>query len=350
MKRLLIKTTILSFVLLTIIISVNVIGDPARIFDDNYEAEMVSILKDNYNVTNISNYDDRAFQKKIIPNLPTSPDILVVGSSRTMLIGNNLSDDLSIYNNSVNRASIYDIIGIYQLYVDNKILPEKIILGIDPGGFNDNNQDNRWFSLRKEYNKFIGKNDQGNHLDLTKIKQLISITYFQESIRNLPKVINGEDRPIPTLVVNNLSNTILTDGSLKYDIRMDSVDNQTIVKKSLEAFNNEGFGLNSFTEISLERINDFQQLINHAKSQNIEIELYMSPFNPHIYQDLIDKYPIILEVEAMVKNIGETNNISTFGSYDPTTLNLSVDDFYDGWHLKTDIIMNIFKKQLDLKE
>ena len=115
--RLLLQKTIL-FLLppFIILISVNYFGDPAKLFDDNYEKEIASLICQNKYVTNISNYDERILQKEIIQCVNKNPNVLVIGSSRTTTLNKYLLKDSSVLNLSVSGSTIEDLIAIYQLF------------------------------------------------------------------------------------------------------------------------------------------------------------------------------------------------------------------------------------------
>ena len=66
MGKFIYKTLLLSIPLLFSLVTINYFGDAARIFDTEYEKQMSEIVLNGNYVTNISNYDDRLFQKECI--------------------------------------------------------------------------------------------------------------------------------------------------------------------------------------------------------------------------------------------------------------------------------------------
>jgi len=116
MQRFINKFIIISLPVLILLFTVNYFGDAARIFDSDYEKEMAETLMKGSFVTNISNYDERVFQKELINRMNNAPEILVLGSSRTMLINSTYFPNQTFFNNSVSGASIEDIIALFQMY------------------------------------------------------------------------------------------------------------------------------------------------------------------------------------------------------------------------------------------
>ena len=132
MKKFIINSSLFGFLILLILISVNYLGDTAKIFDNNYEKKISEILSKKKNVTNILNYDERILQKHIINSFSDRKDIVVIGSSRVMMINSHHFNNKTFFNSSVSGATVEDYISIYQIYKTNNLLPEKIIIGLDP--------------------------------------------------------------------------------------------------------------------------------------------------------------------------------------------------------------------------
>src|ERR1035438_2772710 len=141
MKKFAIKLGAFCFPVLFIVISVNYWIDPANIFQNGkYEKGIVDFLCDSSNVTNIVNCDERLLQKFFIKCTSRQPDLLILGSSRSMLISSDLFTNQNIKNNSVSSASIEDDLAIYQLYQRQNMKPKVLLLCLDPWILNDNNR------------------------------------------------------------------------------------------------------------------------------------------------------------------------------------------------------------------
>jgi hypothetical protein len=68
------------------VVFINYFGDAANLFSVNFEKKIADILQKGYNVTNISNYDERLLGKYLITGSTACPNVLVLGSSRVMQI------------------------------------------------------------------------------------------------------------------------------------------------------------------------------------------------------------------------------------------------------------------------
>jgi hypothetical protein len=263
MKKFIYKNFIVSFPILLLIVSINYFGDAAKIFHSSYEKKMAYIILNRTHVTNINNYDERIFQREIIIKIDCPPEIIVIGSSRTMLINSEYFPDKNFFNNSVSGASIEDLIAIFQIYKEHDCLPKKIIFGIDPWTFNDNNSQSRWKSIGYFYDNFHNKgpNLSVQKNSIYKYKEILSLSYFQSSIRNIPKRILGQSDPVPTKKKYNQTTTKLIDGSIIYGEDYRNASQHEINSKITQYLIDRIYSIENFDEISERVWKDFRILV-----------------------------------------------------------------------------------------
>ena len=330
---------------LAIVASVNILIDPANIYkNSNYEKGIAEILTKGNHVTNITNYNERLLQKKLIETGQFKPEILILGSSRIMEIGTDFFKGAKLMNNGVSMAVIEDDLAILNMYIKQGIKPNKIILGLDPWTLNDNNPENRWkFVYQSEYNEMLDrigdeKNDKlKDYFTFNpRYSEMFSFTYFQESLK--AKIWNekkSQGAYYPTQTKTNNTFTKLTDGSISYDITYRSktpeeLKNQ-VVNYSESVFSSS---LLNFNEVSSSKMKIIDQLILYCKKNEIEIELLLAPFHPYSYNLVVSKpkYCLIPETEIIYKNIANHHTIKLFGSFNPANLNFKDSVFFDEMH------------------
>jgi hypothetical protein len=343
MRKFLIKVLITSLPVLILLISVNFFGDAAKLFDSKYEIRMAEIITNGNYVKNISNYDERIFQKEYISKIKKSPEIIVLGSSRTMLIRSNLFPGKKVFNNSVSGASLEDLIAIYQIYIEHNLIPEKIIIGIDPWTFNDENGKKRWRSIESYYHSFNDKNPNSFNEKFKEIKykELVSLSYFQPSFKNLFKKMKGYSKPEPTLEMYNTTNTKLTDGSLCYNADYRSASQNEINDKISSYISGNIYGLNNFNSISVDIWNEFQTLIKNIENKNIEVEFFLCPYAPLAHQVISKEHINVNKTEKKIKELAQKEGIKVYGSFNPFKLGFDETYFYDGMHCKEKGIIEI---------
>ncbi len=331
MKKFLRRTIFLAFMILITLASVNYVGDSAKLFNHKYEKQMANILKSGSYVTNISNFDERLFRKDFIESCDVSPNIVVIGSSRTLLINQSHFTIGALMNNSVSGASIEDLIAIYQLGKVNRLHPSKIILGIDPWTFNINNGMTRWQSIDSYYYQFTGIKNASS-VTIEKYKQLISFSYFQSSIDEMQKKMKGNDMPLASNNRFNETRTILNDGSLVYGNSYRESSKETVNSRVELSLNKKLYGLEDFDLISESIWANFDMLLKDMQNEGIEVELFLSPYHPKVYRVMEKDYSLVIDLEKRLMEYSKAKSIKVTGSFNPKLVGLTQDEFYDAMH------------------
>lgn len=249
MKLFLRKFTTYTLPLILVVFSVNIISDPASLFK-RIEFEIAKHLSNGFNVTGVVNIDERILQKKTIENIQIPPQTIILGSSRIMMVGREYYGKES-HNNGVSGASIEDIMAIYQIYREEGIKPGKIVIGIDPWLFNQNNGQSRWLSIKNDYNRYYGKELNQNmfNFPIHKYMQLFSLSYFQASIKSLPKIMEN-NKPIATHEEINNTLTRLIDGTITYGNDYSTRSVREVDDAAKNYINGEIYSIENFNEIS----------------------------------------------------------------------------------------------------
>jgi len=360
MIRFIIKFLLALFIILCIVSTVDYLGDPANLFNRrNIELNAAKIISKGKHVTNLYNYNERLFQKYISELDPIGPNVLILGSSRTMLLGSDRFISTPVYNCCVSGASIEDFLAILYLYQQNKKLPKEVILGLDPWILNDNNNQSRYETLNHEYNKMISLlkfnnlfNDKINKTQSIKskikkiifsdkIKAFFSPQYFRESIYFL---ILNDPNIYQTDRIFNQTITELQDGTIYYGTnyiyngasKIDSLINNYIQ-------GNKIYSLQNFTELSINNKYAFEMLIQYLIRQDIAITFFIPPYPKKVYKYFCENknYNNVINAEKYFLEIASKYKIKTIGSYNPEILGLTDNDFYDGMHCNLQCIYKL---------
>ena len=331
MKQFIYKVLALSLPIILLVIGINYFGDAANVFDSEYEKKMVKIILNDKYVTNIQNYDERIFQEELISEIKFQPEIVIIGSSRTMLISSAFFSKQSLLNSSVSGAGLKDITAIYQIYKSNNKIPKKIIIGIDPWLLNENNIQSRWLSISSYYNQFHHKKEIP-FISHKRFKQLFSLSYFQFSLKRLYKDLLENTNPIPTNERFNKTNTKLTDGSLVYGFEFKNASSKEIEIRIQSYLNNKLYNIDDFRSISDKSWKEFVKVLDDMKNNGVEVELFLAPYAPLVYNEILDNYPMVIRSEEKIRNLALSKNIRLYGSFNPFELNMDNSYFYDGMH------------------
>lgn len=326
--------------ILLVITLLNLIVDPANLFS-GATTTISRILISGKNVTGSINIDERLLQKNIINTLEHAPETVVLGSSRIMLIGRTIYGHYT-RNNGVSGASIEDLISIYEIYVQNNLLPKKIVIGIDPWLYNENSGEERWKSLENYYNDFIGI--RKTRYSIYNYSQLFSITYFQNSMRNINTLFQKEPFYETDKNINDTF-TRHSDGTIYYDIKYRNINEDTINERVHSYLTGGIYALENYSRMSERSLILFDRLIADMVNHGIEIEFVLMPYHPTVYEYLStnERYSIITQVEEYIISYAKENNIILIGSFNPTKFNVTGLEFYDGMHVTPEGVLKVYK-------
>jgi hypothetical protein len=347
MKKFIVKLFFFSLPVLLILVGVNYIGDAANLFSKNYEERISKYLLEGFNVTNVYNYDERVLQRDIIKETKKCPDVIALGSSRIMLINSSYFPNQSFLNNGVSGASIEDLIAIYRIYELKKFKPKKVIIGLDPWFLNINNEQNRWQSLSIEYNSFL-KEEKLDTIAIAKnyenkYKSLISLSYFQSSVKALVLKKGAEIKP--TLMEVNDAFTKHKDGSINYDLDYRNASAKDVESKAIAFCGSNIYSIEKFNELSGTNMHLLNLFLDKFKNDHVEMVFVLMPYHPIVYNRIKGdkKYNNVIESEVYFRKLADRYHSKCFGSFDSGILKLDGSYFYDGMHLNEKGVRKVLK-------
>lgn len=295
-------------------------------------------------------FDDRQFQLSLIKEIHSKVDIIATGSSRTKELRKRyVTDGTKIFfNHAVNGASMEDyiaILGAYKLY--HGYIPKDVILGVDPWILNKNSGRIRWKNIQK-YHDFerqifptITKQRFDTLFILKKYKELLNYSYTLANIRYLLKSLKTKK---PYYIANDLEvNDFLRepDASLHYPYTTRFPNVQDVYTKALQYTQGYVYGLENFQDTINKK--KFEDILCRLKQEGVHVTLFLAPYHPLTY-DILVKQPKykLKSTEAYFRKVAKNNNLQIIGSYNPHTLHLKENDFFDGMHCNDRAIKQIF--------
>lgn len=333
----------------------NYYEDPAGLFrSTRYEEGIATLLLENKNVANVSNCDERLLQKYLIQKMQSPYDVLVLGSSRTLQINKNMFSNQTFFNSSVSAASLEDMMAIFEMYREKNLLPQKIVLGVDPWIFNKNNTISAWKTLSTEYvqsvEDFGGQIENhnmtfANNVGYKKYLELISLQYLKASYKKAKKPEKEEIDYYATEQIKIDDNVKLADGSLSYPASVRDMSVDGAYSEAVNFANQQPITFlgqyNAFDDTS---VKNFEAFVNYLQAQNIEVVFFLAPYHPVVYNAFENpKYKMVLQAEEYFRAFADQHQIRVIGSYNPEVCRLNNTDFYDGMHPRRAAIENIFE-------
>ncbi len=302
--------------------------------------------------------DGRALNEVYAKNVPYDPQILVTGSSRSMMIDSSFAGDKTFYNAANVGADRYDFMTAYYIFSKENKEPETLVMGIDAWIFNDGDENIDERSNKALYYEFIGEelgieNTEYEVPDpYEKYRALIDPSYFQGSVKYYfkDKSADVQPDPVPEDEIYEKNEVIKApDGSIIYDKKfrtnppeiVDIIVNAEVVYDPLR--------LAHFDGVSPEYSEIFEKFIQYLQAKDIKIVFYLPPYHQTMFDKIVaggDYFGGMFDTEEYLREIAAEYGITVCGSYNPQTAGVTNEDFYDSLHARPEAVKRMLADAL----
>jgi hypothetical protein len=306
----------------------------------------VRSLFDGKMVAGPMSYDERDFQRIVVEMRKTPPDVIAIGSSRSMVLRRRFLDSGgTFFNHSVAAAGLEDIISVVGLYKARNMMPKTVILGLDPWMFKEKNGLVKWQSIGLYYKKMLveiyGKDVSINLSQRNRYQELINLEYTLENIRSLKK---GRGKKLYITTTADIDDFVREpDGSIHFPYvarHKKDEDTQNLARQWITRPENHLTGFTAVANVGL--LNDF---VSYLLEHGTKVVFFLPPFHPITYDKIRETTGIVQEVESSLRRLAGEKGIPVFGSYDPAPYGLESRDFFDGTHGHEVVPERIFRGQ-----
>ena len=114
------KAAIYGAAVIAIIIGVNYFVDSAYMISANSHDGMAKLELEGNAVAVPQNYNERIFQICIVDNMKKMPETVVIGTSRGMFLGKEITGYEDLYNSCISNAVVEDYYGDYAIALFRK--------------------------------------------------------------------------------------------------------------------------------------------------------------------------------------------------------------------------------------
>lgn len=357
MKMLLKKCLAVLILTYSVIVLCNYYVDMANIFHTDILVDIAEKLHSGKIVENPGNIDEGLFQKTMIQSMTHTPETVIVGSSHIMYEPWEFDD---YYVAGLSGAYLGDYYAIIGLLEETNHMPQHIVIGVDPWSFMSAANAGRHVSINDFARREIGRvNDSevskyaGRYIDdkstLKKVKELLSISYFQASIsaikangikyylhRQIVCVDNSEleekSKIMPT------GRRIFAKGDIRTVQENDNDVAYTLRKGSIYQLKR------GFSELQTNNLQEFEHLVCYLQDKGVKVEFYLHPWYPDVY-DYFKKngqFSGVLKTENYLREMANQHGIIVHGSYDPELTHSKKEDFADWFHLKANKMLDSY--------
>lgn len=324
---------------------------------------IVDLMLQGYDVTNFESMDERQVVQLYAQDVPETPQVIGIGSSRVLQFNRELVGVDSFFNMGVTGADVRDNMTSYYKMVTYDKAPDVLIWSVDPWVFYGSEAAYDYRADAELYNEFLTKvlgvptdYEEPDKVELW--KALVEPAYFQGNVDYYVKnrgqdVVTDDDgntiefNPVTGDPYNQTTTIKRSDGSVLYDTAFRNQTQEQILALAAAAsttFNSvhmEGFDTMGDTQIQA-----FEAFIDYAHSQGTTVILVLSPWHPFLYNYLLnetDMHRGFFQVEPWIRQYCAENNVPLYGSYDPECIEgIEEMDFFDGLHCKDTGIRKFF--------
>ena len=339
---------IVSILLLPLLIigSINYFIDPDYTLRKNYIQPLASALANGKLVSGPVNINGRLLKKEWIRQLKDNPEVLILGSSRTLGITQASFPGKTFFNTSVTNCTWQDMYAFTDLMDEKKEeFPRQVIICCDQWLFGNSFSEKRWLYNRANFVNLLKKSSQLNpnyfpakwELQKEWIKELFSVRYLIRSVRTRGKTepFEIQDTIIPGKMM------LLTDGSRALPSRITNADRNEVEKKAKDYFYSSQD--EHFNQLDTVQCQLFENLISYLQNRKCQVTLFVPPYHPITWQLLhqSNKHTGIFKVDDYLQHLSKNKNLKIIGNTNPSKINLSSSDFYDGVHLKPAVLSRL---------
>ncbi len=324
---------------------------------------IVDLMLQGYDVTNFESMDERQVVQLYAQDVPETPQVIGIGSSRVLQFNRDLVGVDSFFNMGVTGADVRDNMTSYYKMVTYDKAPEVLIWSVDPWVFYGNEAAYDYRADAELYNEFLTKvlgvptdYEEPDKVELW--KALVEPAYFQGNVDYYVKnrgqdVVTDDDgntiefNPVSGDPYDQTTTIKRSDGSVLYDTAFRNQTQEQIL--SLAAAESTTFNsvhMEGFDAMSDTQIKAFEAFIDYAHSQGTTVILVLSPWHPFLYNYLLNETDLhkgFFQVEPWLRQYCAEHNVPLYGSYDPECIEgLEEMDFFDGLHCKDTGIEKFF--------
>ncbi|CAA6817596.1 MAG: Unknown protein [uncultured Sulfurovum sp.] len=337
------KYSFISIVSLIFLIAIfNYKVDSSGLFgNSNYLLKAAEALANGKTITRLEHADQRSFQELIIKNLQVKNDVILLGSSKSMMLRKKffLNNEINFFNHAAYGGSIEDYISIIAAYESiHKYIPKTVIIGVDTWTFNKYNGQIRWKTLENYYNAGIAniynkEVENTNNINTMKWKQLINYDYTLLNIESFLNVLKSNGETFQVVDNVNIDASLREpDGSIHYPYTQRYRKEDLVEIKAKEYTQGSVYALGNYKK--LDNIKLFEDFIDYLQTKDVKVIFFLTPYHPISYDILVqdEKYKHINIVENYLKILSTKKQIELKGSFNPHKYNFTNKDFFDGMH------------------
>lgn len=294
----------------------------------------------NYFVNPLGKYDSnllpslvwtgRSDKANLLKKQDENPEVLVLGSSRTMKIDPQFIEEktgLTSFNAAVNSANAEDYYTMLRYSLDTlEHKPKAVILGIDVEAFHNNSPIDERLLFNTSLSKFLNDQDQISIIDM-----LTSLLSYKETVSSFVSLYYKlTEYPKRSTYYDE-------DGFLHYAKKSGEITNENYDSKVKEYIDRYKARFDGYTDLCKKRKDYFERFLALAEEEDIQVIAFITTLHDDIIHELNKtrnyadiKQELVTYLDGLKKDNGHFvyEDFDRVEKYDG-----SLTAFYDGAHI-----------------
>ena len=350
----LLRFLIVAAIVLGLVVGVNYFIDASHVIASRSQEQMAKLVLEGSTVAVPDNYNERIFQVAVLARMPSIPETVVVGASRGMFLGSEITGFSNLYNSCVSGVCLEDYYALLGLY-DQKFsgYPSRVVLEVSPWIFYSGNPETRWTEIyayrtaaEKLYTRLNHKKPEIRAREIkpgesqeqpfySRENPYFSLPYFQYNLEMLRRKGMGVFAENTARVSTDPSEAAeYPDGSIRYPASQENESEERLAKVRASSGAVTYEHVDRMTEIDPERKEAFESLVRDLLDHGTEVIFYLQPFSETQCRYSFDENlnPVFGVVESYLRELAEAGGIKVVGGYDARDFGLSDESFMDSIH------------------
>jgi hypothetical protein len=294
-------------------------------------------------------FEDRLLNREILRGLPAPPEWAVLGSSRYLGIRARHFAGKTFFNHSLRRATLPDLVGLWQCALEAGIAPRRLLVGVDGWLF-----DSRWWVsyariLQPEIERWASRNcfqlaedffsaHHGGPENFHGLGRRLRKAWLTATVAwNFPGKVSKRRDDSGTAYVKR------PDGSIRYHA---GFCNQTSAEVENRILASVSFPAHP---VSLEFTTLFGAWLQDIRKNRTSVCMLLHPYHPALFRlagqipsaaAYVDRLRIL---EKSVKRLARSEGARVVGSFDPERFPVRRGEMLDWMHSRPSLVPRLLR-------
>ena len=323
------------------------------------EKRIAGILATGRAVDVVSDFNHHFMQKHLVTTAGLDPDLIVLGSSRSLLVDADLFPGRRLFVHAIPLARIEDYIALYGLHSDRPRRPRTVVVAADPWIFlPKKNYGAECDLLAEEFSRGARQIPEYGHGPTCSIARkwgiLISIPRLHETVVKFAhRAWSGDRSKCREIRVADGSRSDCgvrrPDGTYAYPTAFASRSPETVADFARLVASRRGT-IQGFEEdyrhIDPVRVGEFQGFLSYLRRAGADVVVVLAPYNP-VYVENVETRPAwlwVMKADAAIRKASVDAGVPLVGSFNPGKTRCDSADFVDTHHPRTSCYAKLFQQ------